>query len=174
MAIIRVLAALGLVVGTAVFAHAQDRVASFADLPMRINLGDRLTVQESGGATWRGRLTHITPEQLVLRVDGRDRVMARNEVRQVRICCDSLRNGTLIGLGAGAVLGVLVASDFSERPSVGDGLGLAMMFGAIGTGLGVGIDALIRADVVIYRAPPLTLRVAAIPAGRGAQVLLRW
>jgi hypothetical protein len=112
---IRFFAVLGFIMSTALVAHAQ-RVASFPDLPMRLNLGDEVTVGEIGGATSHGRLTEITPERLTLRMDSRDVVITRERVREVRACCDSLGNGTLIGLVAGATLGALVARGFSDHP----------------------------------------------------------
>ena len=75
---------------------------------------------------------------------------------------DGLGNGALIGLGTGAIVGFLASTVGMES---GDECELtfgpcgeqqfsmtaALVFGAVGTGLGVLVDALIRRDRVLYR-----------------------
>ena len=91
----------------------------------------------------------------------------------------------MIGLGAGVAFGLLgstVGTDdcdgyYGYYCGTGWVIGSAVVFGAIGVGVGVGVDALIRRDRVIYRrdgrrqtrvAPVLGAGVA------GAMVSMTW
>jgi hypothetical protein len=169
-----ILALFGLITGVTASPARAQLVQSFPELQLRLDLQDKVTVIDTGGTTWRGRLIQVTREQLVVRVDSRDVALGRDRVQQVRVCCDSLLNGTLIGLGAGATLGALAAVDFSGHRRAGDAVAGALIFGAIGTGLGLGFDALIRGDVVIYRAAPLTIDVVTSAARRRVELMVRW
>jgi hypothetical protein len=82
----------------------------------------------------------------------------------------------LIGLGAGAAFGVAAAHGFSDNPRASDAAQGALIFGAIGAGIGVGIDALVRGPRVVYRRPGLARVLPAVGSqGRyGALVHMRW
>jgi hypothetical protein len=94
---------------------------------------------------------------------------------------DPLWTGALIGFGVGAGLGA-VAAAFDEGYSHQGGgacAGPALMFGMLGAGASVGIDALIKGRKVIYQAPGIKPnRVAVQPivsaSARGLRLTMRF
>lgn len=90
---------------------------------------------------------------------------------------DSLLNGTLIGLAVGAACGI--AFTYAIRDSdldAGSYAYGALIFGGIGAGVGLGIDALLdRTPSVAVRSPR---RVALSPRvsrkAAGIRVIMRW
>jgi hypothetical protein len=165
--------ALPILLSVAACAANPPPVATFGDLPDRVNLGDAVTASGDGDERWRGHVVGMRPDELVLRVEGREVVLAADRVRRVAMCCDSLKDGPLIGLGIGAGLGALVFSGFSERRS-GDTLLGALWIGGLGAAMGFGIDVLIGREADVYRASNTTVRVIVDPRGGGVRVMLRW
>lgn len=135
--------------------------------------GRAIAVIDDSGKETRGRLLRFTPDSLTMTVDGRDLVLDRQHVTTIYERGDSLKNGMRIGLLAGAAVGIaagVIGTDcgglFEEVRSctgaekvrlaaVGGGV-----FGAIGMGIGVGIDALITGRRLLYERP----RRAKVPA----------
>lgn len=143
-----------LVLGTAGTATAQELAGSFDQLRVLVKPGDTVSVAEQAGRVTRGRITELSPSSLVLVTNGTRRELREadiNTIRQRRD--DSLANGAgwglLVGGGLGLLAGLSVASEYEE----GAGWALpffGLIYGGIGTGVGVGIDALIRGERVIY------------------------
>ena len=151
--------------------------------------GRTVVVIEESGAETRGQLQRFTPDALTLTHEGRELAFERQQVVAVYERGDSLMNGLLIGLAAGAVLGAVAsASDCTkggfmapERDCTGSekagsaALGAALG-GAVGAGLGVGIDALIRGKRLVYQRSPGTQAraISIVPAvgPSGARVLV--
>jgi hypothetical protein len=127
---------------------------------------------------------------LTITVEGRDLVFDRQHVRTIYERGDSLKNGTIIGLLAGATLGIVAGvggtdcGGFFEAVrscTGGEKVRLAAVsagvFGAVGVGIGAGIDALIRGRRLLYERP----RPSGVPAisvmpsfaPSGARLLLR-
>ena len=151
---------LALAVSTcSVMARAQDAANTFQQLQARVKPGDVVVVTDTEGRDVRGRITVLSPSSLAIDVDGRPAEWSEGGVRLIRHRqSDSLVNGTLIGLGVGAAVGVLaagqasLASNFTTSDdSGGDELAI-LLFGALGAGLGMGIDAAWRDDVLVFRA----------------------
>lgn len=150
-------------------------VASFTELPQRLNVGDTVTVDRMDGTQTRGQLVRMTPDLLMVKTAADEVALASDQVRRIAVCCDSLVNGTLIGLAAGSVFGVLVARSITEHSSSieSDVIGGAI-FGGIGAGLGVGLDALIRTHKTVYQAPRVSARVSLAPGRQQVSFRLRW
>lgn len=160
--------------GIPVLSTAQP-VASFAELPQRLNVGDTVTVDRVDGAQTRGHLVRMTPDSLVVKTAADDIALASDQVRRISVCCDSLLNGALIGLAAGAVLGVSASRSIAENtPSYGFDLLAGGILGGIGAGLGVGIDALIRTHKTVYQAPRVSAQVSLAPRRQQVSLRLRW
>jgi hypothetical protein len=67
---------------------------------------------------------------------------------------DSLRNGALIGFAVGAVAGALVAVAIICEGAAVCAPGGALLWGGVGAGIGLGIDAARKGkQVLVYRAP---------------------
>ena len=91
---------------------------------------------------------------------------SRAAVRQ----SDSLLNGALIGAGAGVASGLVLCTMMEPWRNCRDDFGSMLKVGAIGAGIGIGIDALIRKKV--YRSASGAAEVHAAPIiGRRAQGL---
>ena len=83
---------------------------------------------------------------------------------------DSLLNGALIGAGAGVASGLLFCRMMEPWENCRDDFGSMLKVGAIGAGIGMGIDALIRKKV--YQSASGAAEVYAAPiVGRRAQGL---
>ena len=81
---------------------------------------------------------------------------------------DSLLNGALIGAGAGVASMLFICTRMEPLRNCGDDFGTLATFGAIGAGVGMGIDALIRKTV--YRSASGSTELHATPIiGRRAK-----
>jgi hypothetical protein len=74
--------------------------------------------------------------------------ISRVEVRQ----SDSLLNGALVGAGAAIASGLFLCTRAEPWRNCRDDVGPMLRIGAIGAGVGIGIDALIRGRQTIYGA----------------------
>jgi hypothetical protein len=80
---------------------------------------------------------------------------------------DSLVNGALIGAGVAVASGLFICTRMEPWDNCRDDVGPMLRLGAIGAGIGIGIDALIRKKVyqsasggtVVHAAPMLGRRV---------------
>jgi len=150
-------------------------VASFTELPQRLNVGDTVTVDRMDGTQTRGQLVRMTPDLLMVKTAADEVALASDQVRRIAVCCDPLLNGALIGLAAGAVLGVSASRSIAEdTPSVAFDLLAAGLLGGVGAGLGVGLDALIRTHKTVYQAPRVSARVSLAPGRQQVSLRLRW
>lgn len=145
---------------TAAAASAQEPVASFDALTGRLQVGQVVWVTDRTGREARGRLERLSSDELVLKADGSETFVAA-DVRRVRARArDSLKNGTLIGLGIGAGMGTAwcigaVADDSGDldaRVECAEGF---TVFPGLGALIGLAVDAVIPGKMrVVYQAPP--------------------
>jgi hypothetical protein len=115
-------------------------------------------VTDATGREVRGRLERLSSDGLVLEGDG-SQAFAAGDVRRVRARDrDSLKNGTLIGLGAGGALATAwcagaVADDSGDvdaRVECAEGF---TVFPGLGALIGLAIDAVIPGKLrVVYQA----------------------
>ncbi len=149
-----------LIIVSPVEASAQAVANSFEELQGRVKAGDTVFVIESSGEETRGRIVMLSDASLELILDETHRVFAENAVKRIdHRRRDSVRNGLLVGLGTGAVLGFLVgrtADSSSCSPGIecGQGALLGTIGGAFWSGVAGWItDTLTREREVIYRPP---------------------
>jgi hypothetical protein len=143
---------------------------SFEDLALRVDLDDRLRVEDQSGVAATGRLTRLTRDDIAIQTDAGERHFASGTVRAVAVRGHALRKGALIGAGVGAVLGpVALCSREAREGSASEGRGncvLALVpFGAVGAGVGLAVGALIAQMRTVYRAPESR---ASVPPSAGA------
>jgi hypothetical protein len=145
---------------TAATAAAQGIARSFEQLQVLVKPGDEVTVRDAQGVETRGRITSLTDSALALARDGTTSTFGEAEVATIRQTRgDSLKNGALWGAGitmglAGAGLASVCGTDLDQTDGCGAILLVAIpVYGAMGAGIGVGLDALIRGPHVIFERP---------------------
>jgi hypothetical protein len=150
--------------------RGQGPATSFDQLSVLVDRGDKVRVTPTSGKPFSGRITGLSASELTVRVGDELRVLKETDVSTIRHRRqDSLRNGALWGLGAGATAGVVACG----RCHIGPGLAVAALYGGIGAGIGVGIDALIEGDVTVFEGlgkSRVVLRPQLTPSHKGATV----
>ena len=150
---------------TASAASAQPNVAqSFEQLQVLVSAGDAVKVIDSEGNRVAGKIADVSDSRLILNVNGTKRTFAEGDVREIRRRGgDSLANGAWWGLGVGAGIGTLGYAAWCTTMSCsGSEIVIIPVYGALGAGIGVGVDALIRGEKGLYRAPG-TLAMSVTP-----------
>jgi hypothetical protein len=148
-----------------------------------MSVGDNVIVADVMGREVRGTITDISASSLVL-VVGKDRIeFLEGDVETVSRR-DSRWNGTLWGLGAGAVLGALLDQRLvdeygREDIQVGESVAFIVEASGIGAGVGFAVDPLITGRRVIYLRSPSTRGTASVspmwgPSRRGILVSMRF
>jgi hypothetical protein len=124
---------------------------SFEDLALRVNIDDQLQVEDESGAKATGRLTRLTPNDMMIRTNAGEKRFTSDTVRGVAVRGHALGKGALIGAGVFAVLGA--AANCSHHG--GGNCAIVGLFGAapIGAGVGLAIGALTSRMRAVYRAP---------------------
>jgi hypothetical protein len=159
-------------------AAAQEPVRDFSQLNTRLRPGETVWVTDVHGREVKGRIGTMSPDTLTLSNDAARSYAAADVLQLRQRRPDPLWNGALIGFAVGGGLG-LGLGNFSGSWSWGDAAVGALMIGAIGTGVGVGIDAMIPGrKIVVYRAPgspgpaPARLSIAPVvtPRSKGVAV----
>jgi hypothetical protein len=161
---------------TAASAAAQT-TSSWPELMPKVNVDDQLLVKDTTGEVAKGRLLEITPNALILTVDGGRREIRADRIVEIkrRHWDDPVWTGLLVGLGVGIPCGI-AARSYAENEAGNTGIALVgpMLLGA---GIGAGVDALLPARTRIYRIrPTAALSVVPIvaPRARGIRVSFRF
>lgn len=143
------------------------------DLALRVNLNDRLLVEDASGGRTTGRLTRLTADEITLQTAAGEKHFTRETVRQVAVRRQPLRMAVLIGAGAGAATGAVAACTGPEREECADA---PIMAGAFGAGLGLAVGALIHKTTIVY--PEAEKRTLVLPVisrdAVGVRVSLYW
>jgi hypothetical protein len=136
-------------------AHAQEAADDFDQLRFVIAPGSTIQVVEASGATVKATFLGARGDSLDLLVRGARQSVARDDVVRIRQRRDdSLANGARNGLIAGAALGLLGGMAIAnEGGSAAVYIPVVTaVYGGIGAGIGVGIDALIKGERTVYEA----------------------
>jgi hypothetical protein len=132
-------------------ALAQRPTSTLDQLGLIVSKGELVTVWDQTGRQVRGRVIEVRTDQLVIDAGDIARAWSADELREVRRhTADSVLNGAIIGAAIGGGLTSLVYLDNECR---GDPVcaKAVVVYAVIGAVAGAGIDALIRANRVIYR-----------------------
>ena len=115
-------------------------------------------VTDVDGTETRGRLRRVDPSSIT--IDGLvgEKSIERQNVLSIHRRGDSVANGAIAGALAGATLSALALADLGcgallspyERCPALTFAGVMGVYGGIGAGIGVGIDALFRGRTQIY------------------------
>jgi len=130
------------------------------NIQTRVKDGQRVSITDDRGQEFKGRIGALAADRLRMLVDGKSVDVAYDRIVRIDHPNDSLANGALIGLGVGAAMGLAAIATASgcdpvaigcSEPDAAGYVGATLLFGGLGTGVGVGIDALIHRDREIYR-----------------------
>jgi hypothetical protein len=148
---------------TAGAASAQDPASSFDALAGRIQVGQRIWVTDTTGREVRGRLERLSSDGLVLKAQGLQ-TFAAADVRRVSVRVrDSLKNGTLIGLGIGGSMGAAwcigaIADDSGDIDARVECAEAFTVFPGLGALIGLAVDAVIPGKLrPVYQASPIVV-----------------
>lgn len=137
---------------------ARKPTQSFEQLRNAVAVGETLYIVDTAGTETKGRVVNVLDVALTLSVDGARRQFTAESVGRVdRRRPDPVRNGVLIGLGAGALAGFGIgrAADSPTCPRAGiecgQGAAIGIVSGALWGAVGGWItDALIRQRETLY------------------------
>jgi len=170
------LAAMALVLAAPV--RAQQVATSFGALQGLVEPGETIYVTDTRGVTTKGKLVGLFASSLEVGVEGDGfasplRLAERDVNNVVAQRFDSLWNGPLIGLAAGAVPGLLIELAGRTEYEKFSGRG-ALGLGVIGLITGLLIDVLNGEKVTVYVHPAearsSTVRVLPLLSNSGAGV----
>jgi hypothetical protein len=133
-----------------------------AGIGLLVKPGQRVDVTDDSGHETRGKVQKLSGGMVSIVADGKVTDIPVDRIAQIARPGDTLANGALFGLAAGATVGLLASTAGSSgdcagydfAPCFGGAsfiVGTTLVMGAIGTGIGVAVDALIRRPRVIYR-----------------------
>jgi hypothetical protein len=155
----------------------------------RVKEGQKVRITDDQGGEWRGRIDTLAPDNLTVVTHDRQRKdLPYGTILRIDRPNDSLANGALIGLAAGAAFGLamVIGEENCEPsgeifgcgdPTAGAYVLVPVVFGGLGAALGVGIDALIKKDPSLYQragAARVRLVPAVGPGLRAVRVSVRW
>lgn len=146
-----------------------------------IQMGQKIEVIDDQGRETKGRVSVLSDTSVTISADRQLTVIPFAHITRIARPNDSLANGALIGFGSGAALGLLAATSCDNSDGCFEGAGwvtyVTLLTGAMGAGVGVGIDALIRRDRIVYlQKPRPQARLAPVigPGVRGIVLGLTW
>jgi len=139
--------------------------------------GMTVWITDSGGREEKTRIVGVSGD--IVTASGGDgiRRLRTTDVTRVRVRhSDPVINGALIGAGAAVASGLFLCRMTEPWENCRDDAGPIFRIAAIGAGVGIGIDALIRGRKTIYEAGRGSARMRAAPVVarhvRGLQVSL--
>ena len=126
--------------------------------------GKTVWITDSAGREQKTRILSVSRDVVTAAAGDDIRRLRTTEVKRVRARqSDSLLNGALIGAGAAVASGLFVCTRMEPWENCRDDVGPMLQIGAIGAGIGIGVDALIRGRRTIYEAPRESVRLGAAP-----------
>ena len=155
----------------------------------RVKEGQKVRITDDQGRELQGRIGEFTSNALVLVTrDQQRRDVPYGTIIRIDRPHDGLANGAAIGFLSGAALGLLalIAEENADcdpgaffscgDPTAGAYAVIPLVFGGVGAGVGVGIDAMIRRESNLFRRGDSRVAIApTFGAGvRGVRVAVRW
>ena len=138
-------------------AFAQEPASSPSELRQIIKVDEGAIIVTTDGHRLTGSVEAVTDTALIIRMKSGTEVLSFERVEEVIVRRhDPLWNGILIGMGIGAVAG-LIPDYYDDCEECHDSLYGSIAFGA---GVGLLVDALIRSRRVVYRAPETGARIS--------------
>ena len=121
-------------------------------------------ITDSTGREEKARIVDVSGEIVTTSIGDDIRRLRTTDIMRVRVRrSDSVINGALIGAGAAVASGLLLCSLTETWDNCRDDVGPMVRIGAIGAGIGIGMDALIRGRKTIYETAQGSTRLHAAP-----------
>ena len=164
---------------TASVISAQTPRASEPTLDTILMPGMTVWITDSSGREEETRVVGVSGDIVTTTIGDETRRLRTIDVVRVRVRhSDSVINGALIGAGAAVASGLFLCRLSEPWENCRDDVGPMFRIGAVGTGVGIAIDALIRGRRTIYETTQGAARLHAAPiiAGHaaGLQVSIRF
>jgi hypothetical protein len=139
--------------------------------------GTTVWITDSTGREDETRIVDVAGDVVTTSTGEETRRIRKAEVTRVSARrADSVWNGALIGAGAAVASGLFLCTLTEPWANCRDDVGPMFRIGALGAGIGIGIDALIRGRKTLYEAVPGSRQLRAAPIvdrrARGLQVSL--
>jgi hypothetical protein len=148
---------------------AQTPAGATSNLEGTLTPGTTAWITDSTGREAKTRIVSLSDDIVTIAEANDIRHLRKAEVTRVRVRdSDSLVYGALSGAGAGVASGLFLCRLTEPWENCRDDVGPMIRFGAIGAGIGIGIDALIRGRKTIYDNPGATRLHATPIVGRRA------
>lgn len=135
---------------------ARTPARQFPDLRQRVKPGTTVYVIDNTGSEVQGELVDVSESALTLAVNGDQRRVEHESVRQVQTYGDSLWNGLLIGVAVGTAAVLMTdpkyepCSNGLPRQCADYQVGQRILAVGIWGVVGAGIDALVRGRHQVY------------------------
>lgn len=141
--------------------------------------GETAWITDSSGREEKARIADVSGDTVTVTAGERSRRLHAADISRIRVRqSDGVLNGALIGAGAAVASGLFLCSLMEPWENCRDDAGPMTAMGALGAGIGIGIDLLIRGKKTIYQAPDGSSRVHAAPLltrhAAGLQVSVRF
>lgn len=149
---------------------------------LKVKQGDTVWMTNAAGRQAEGVVQGVDPSALTVLVSGREEQWTLSDTREIWRRGDSLRNGVLVGLLAGAGAGLLgglgvSASSFGEGGSPAPALaGMTALGAAGGAALGAWFDSMRQGRTLVHRNTAAAVRVTPTVSrdARGVQMAVRF
>lgn len=148
---------------------AQSPSAATPGLRSILTPGMRVWITDGSGREEKTQIVDVSGEVVITTTNADTRRFQTADILRVSARqSDSVLNGALIGAGVAVASGLFLCSLTEPWENCRDDVGPMFRTGAVGAGIGIGIDALIRGRKTIYEAASSSTRLDAAPVlGRG-------
>lgn len=168
------------VLGAVLVSAGSDALAQQSgqlDPASALTAGRTVWITDSSGREERMRIIGVSGNVVTAMVSEDTRQLSTTDIARVRVRhSDSVLNGALIGAGAAVAAGLYLCNATEPWTNCRDDFAPMLRIGALGAGIGIGVDALIRGRTTIYERERGPARLQAAPiVGRhtgGLQVSL--
>lgn len=132
--------------------RAEASATSFHELPLRLSLGDRITVTDNAGRALQGSLVDLSPSALSVLADGVQYELQETDVASIRQRRpDSVKNGAWTGFFVGVAVAAASLNDTEAGHYPGIVLAVAGLYGGAGAGIGALLDLSRTGSHVVYK-----------------------
>jgi hypothetical protein len=147
------------------FANSATARAQAANVDDAFTPGKTVWITDAAGHEEKARILSVSGDTVTANVGDRDtRRFRMSDITRVRARkSDSVLNGALIGAGAAVTSGLVFCRMLESWDVCRSNVGPMMRIGALGAGIGIGVDALIRGRKTIYESGPGSASITALP-----------